>query len=560
MNVSSSSNNQPSSFGNQRPTVSGQWLAGNGHHSSLPNEFLHREHPPVWNDPSAAHRRKMVERHLTCLRWIVIAGATIYLVFVRQVDSLYLAGAAILFGLAFNGLLTWLFYHNMLSTGWSVIAQIVDIALLIMYTAALPGGLYAYLPLFTTTVITAMLRFGMPGALVVGPVGMVLGLLTSGPAPSSLVVVATIGADTLLLAYMGYLFCRLYHECQKRVERLQERTYEINVLHEVSTTVHDLKSEDALQNIVEITTKVLGFQRAALFLTPAVGDTLPHAYYSSDPEAQRAGLPKIHLDRELFEAVLQKDTPVVVDGSQGLPEMSRRALLQVAVPLHGHEAPIGVLIADRNNRGVITQADKDKLSSLAKSAVMAIENASLHRRIRQLANHDGLTGVFNHRYFQEALRARIAESEGKWPTSLLMIEIDRFKKYNDTFGHRQGDMALINLSRALEEASSPWRGLVARYGGDEFVVILERVGRRERETVARAIQERACQIAGQALQAHNLPVISLSVGVATFPDDALNAADLIDAADRAMYVVKRSGGNNVRAYSRELMVSLSEIG
>ncbi len=520
----------------------------------------YRERIHLWSDPSARSRCGSVERHLTYLRWLVIAGATLHLVFVRNLNSLPLAGSAILIGLAFNGLWTYLVYHNHFSTSWSVAAQAIDMLLLIAYTAALPGGIHSYLPLFTTMVITSTLRFGIAGALVSGLIGVLLNLAMVGSPPSSSVILTTLAVDALLLAYMAYLTRHQYLDWQRRVEQLQDRAYEINVLHEVSMAVHDLKSEDALQNIVEITTKVLGFRRAALFLTPAVGDMLPHAYYSRDPEAQRAGLPQVHLDRELFESILQKDAPIVIDGSQGLPDMARGALLQVAVPLHGHESPIGVLIADRNNRGVITQSDKDKLSSLAKSAVMAIENASLHRRVRQMANHDGLTGLSNHRYFQEVLRAQIAESEGKWPVSLLMIEIDRFKKYNDTFGHRQGDMALISLARALEEATFPWNGLVARYGGDEFVVILGQVSHQEREPVARAIQERACQIAAQALRAHNLPGISLSVGVATFPDDALNAADLIDAADRAMYVVKRSGGNSVRAYSRELVVSLSEIG
>ncbi len=521
-------------------------------------------HPLPWADSSARLRRERAERHLTYLRWIVIAGATLYLIFAGERAFLALAGATLLAGVAINSLFAYLSYQKRFSPAWSIAAQVADILLLQAYTAALPGGMRSYLPLYTTMIITSAIRFGIAGAIASGLVGVLLNALTAGAngskAPSTTTVLVSILSDAVLLSYFAYLVRRQHINWQQNANHLEDKIYEITVLHEVSNAVHDLKSEDALQNIVEITTKVLGFQRAALFLTPSVGDMLPHEYYSRNPEAQRAGLPNVHLDRTLFDTVLENETmPIVIDGSQGLPDMDRGPVLQVAVPLHGHEAPIGVLIADRNDRGAVEQSDKEMLSSLAKSAVMAIENASLHRRVRQMANYDGLTGVFNHRSFQEALRATVAESEGNWPISLLMIEIDKFKRYNDTYGHRQGDTALISLAQALEEAATLWDGVVARYGGDEFVVILPRINRAQNETVARTIKERSCYLAGELLHTHNLPLISLSVGVATFPDDAASAADLIEAADRAMYVAKRSGGNHVRAYSQEL-VSLSTMG
>jgi diguanylate cyclase (GGDEF)-like protein len=192
------------------------------------------------------------------------------------------------------------------------------------------------------------------------------------------------------------------------------------------------------------------------------------------------------------------------------------------------------------------------LFNLAKSAVMAIENVTLHRQVRRMANHDGVTDLFNHRYFQEAIRDAISRSEGKWPISLLMVEIDKFKKYNDTFGHRQGDTALKSLAQALDTLARSQRGLVARYGGDEFVVILPRVNQQEGARLAEEIRTQACKLAEDMLRQHGLPTISLSVGVATYPDDSKTATDLIEAADQAMYVVKHSGGNQSHAYSQNL--------
>jgi diguanylate cyclase (GGDEF)-like protein len=130
-----------------------------------------------------------------------------------------------------------------------------------------------------------------------------------------------------------------------------------------------------------------------------------------------------------------------------------------------------------------------------------------------------------------------------------MIEIDKFKRYNDTFGHRQGDMALYSLSRALEQSTQAMDGIVARYGGDEFVAILPRIGRDTAHQVTRQIRDQVYEIVTELLAKQNLPPVMLSIGIATYPEDTQSAGDLIDAADQAMYVVKHSGGNHIHAYS-----------
>jgi diguanylate cyclase (GGDEF)-like protein len=281
---------------------------------------------------------------------------------------------------------------------------------------------------------------------------------------------------------------------------------------------------------------------------------IPHRYYSYRPSAQPDRLLPIHMDSKLFGDVLEKQAPIIIDGSQGSSDMDRGPALQIAVPLHSDHGPIGVLVADCDDRRTASRDDMKVLSSLAKSAVVAIENASLHRRVRRMANHDGVTDLYNHRYFQERLREMLQAAEGNWPVSLLMIEIDKFKRYNDTFGHRQGDKALFSLSRALEKSTEPWNGLVARYGGDEFVAILPRVGRMGSLSATRAVRDRTYQLVAKSLGKQNLPPVTLSIGVATYPDDAQNAGDLIEAADQAMYVVKHRGGDRVNAYSQSRVI------
>jgi diguanylate cyclase (GGDEF)-like protein len=407
--------------------------------------------------------------------------------------------------------------------------------------------------------VLAAIRFGMWGVMGGGVVGLLLTLAVAfaapvtDSAPTLMVFVGTILADVVLLGYLAYLARRQDLEHRETRDLMKKRISEVTILHEVSSTVHDLKSEDALQNIVEIVTKVMGFQRAALFLTDSVGEMIPHRYHSYRVSTPSAKLTPIFMDPKLFDDVLKKQSPIVIDGSQGSMEMALGPALQIAVPLHSEQSSIGVLIADCDDRRSAQRSDMAMLSSLAKSAVVAIENASLHRRVRRMANHDGVTDLYNHRYFQERLRETLQVADDNWPVSLMMVEIDKFKRYNDTFGHRQGDMALFSLSRALEQSTKQWDGLVARYGGDEFVVILPHVARMEAMHVAREVRDLTYQLVAESLAQKNLPPVALSIGVATFPDDVQNASDLIEAADQAMYVVKHSGGDSVHAYSGSRM-------
>jgi diguanylate cyclase (GGDEF)-like protein len=493
------------------------------------------------------------------LRWAVLAAAILYLLIGRAVRIPLLGWMAIAGAAVANGLLALWRRQRPFSQSQSIVAQVVDTVALVLYTAALKGGIAQYLPLYTTMPILAAIRFGMWGAAGSGAVGLGLALgvwLTASsagtPAPGESLAVTLVAlvADVALLVYWAYLIRSQSIAHQQSEERLAKRVSELTVLNEVSSSVHDLRSEDALQNIVEIATKVMGYQRAALFLTDGMGEMIPHRYHSYRPPVQGARSAPIHMDPALFDELLEKQSPIVIDGSQGSSDMAISAALQIAVPLHSDRSAIGVLIADCRSRQTASRSDMAMLSNLARSAVVAIENASLHRQVRRMANHDGVTDLYNHRYFQERLREMLQSADGQRPVSLMMVEIDQFKRYNDTFGHRQGDTALFGLSRALEQSTAARDGLVARYGGDEFVVILPGVDQAEAIHIAREVRDQTYRLVAESLAEKNLPSVTLSIGVATFPEDARSAGDLIEAADQAMYVVKHSGGDRVHAYSR----------
>jgi diguanylate cyclase (GGDEF)-like protein len=179
------------------------------------------------------------------------------------------------------------------------------------------------------------------------------------------------------------------------------------------------------------------------------------------------------------------------------------------------------------------------------------ELAEANARLAQLAVTDGLTGLYNHRHLHERLTLEVERSQRSGlPLSLLMLDVDHFKQFNDSFGHPAGDEVLRQLARVLTDTRRA-NDVVARYGGEEFAVILVDTAKFTAAKVAERVRERvvahdfsdAAQKAGK---------ISVSIGVATFNEDGTDAEALVRSADTALYAAKRAGRNRVVLYTEAL--------
>jgi len=167
-------------------------------------------------------------------------------------------------------------------------------------------------------------------------------------------------------------------------------------------------------------------------------------------------------------------------------------------------------------------------------------------------NEDGLTGLFNHRYFQEQLRHEMARTRRyNRVMSLLLLDLDKFKSYNDHLGHRQGDHLLQVISNLFVENKRD-SDIVSRYGGDEFAIILPETNHAEAlgyaKRLRQVVEERKF---GAKREDGVLDLVTVSIGVATFPQDGNTAEELIDASDQALYRAKRSGRNLVRGNKKD---------
>jgi two-component system, cell cycle response regulator len=189
----------------------------------------------------------------------------------------------------------------------------------------------------------------------------------------------------------------------------------------------------------------------------------------------------------------------------------------------------------------------------------AIRNALQHSRMKDLAMRDGLTGLFNRRIFDETL-AQQAKSPNMRPVSLLLFDLDNFKQVNDTYGHQSGDQVLKSFARILKE-SCRGHDLIARFGGEEFAIILSQTKAATAHAIAQRIRNRLAKTVftfeGRQIQ------ITASIGLATCQkSDTIFTANLVKQADQALYQAKRTGKNKVCMFPSDLLMddSLLSLG
>jgi len=216
---------------------------------------------------------------------------------------------------------------------------------------------------------------------------------------------------------------------------------------------------------------------------------------------------------------------------------------EACAPMISHGEVVGIINIEAVEP-TLSPADLDLLITLAGSAAVALEKAQLYEQTRALASTDGLTGLLNYRAFWEALERELERSMRYGvPFSLIMIEIDKFKRYNDTFGHLRGDEVLRLVARVLRQEHRAQIDTVARYGGDEFIILLPHTPKRAAAETAERI--RSALEATPLISNLEIASVTLSLGVASFPQDGKSADALVEAADRSMYSAKKRGGNAV---------------
>jgi diguanylate cyclase (GGDEF)-like protein len=225
----------------------------------------------------------------------------------------------------------------------------------------------------------------------------------------------------------------------------------------------------------------------------------------------------------------------------------------VTVPLKAKDKTLGAILVDNLfTKKPITKSDIRILTMFANHAGLAIENSRLYEETEYLSKTDWLTKLWNSGQLHKTLakeleKARIMDKN----LTVLMIDMDNFKPYNDSVGHKQGDETIKRIAGILSRSSRK-NDFVARYGGDEFTVVMPDTNKKTAMAIAERLKEKVeSAYAGGELPA-GVPHITISIGVSTFPVDGADKDNLIHKADIALYEAKRRDKNKVCAYNPHL--------
>ncbi|MBK8782152.1 MAG: sensor domain-containing diguanylate cyclase [Anaerolineales bacterium] len=220
----------------------------------------------------------------------------------------------------------------------------------------------------------------------------------------------------------------------------------------------------------------------------------------------------------------------------------------MGVPMKGtHVNGIMVIASYRPN--AFNRSDFELLSNIAQRAALALDNTHHHALVEEQARLDSLTRVYNHGYFIQKLseQAKACQLENHH-LSLIMLDIDYFKHFNDTFGHTIGDEILISLCSAIQQHIKK-TDAVGRWGGEEFAIALPNSSLQQTIHIAERIRETLATIKIDNSNYEEIPVPTVSMGIAVFPDEASEIIKLIDLADKRLYIAKERGRDQIETAS-----------
>ncbi|MCX5698693.1 MAG: sensor domain-containing diguanylate cyclase [Candidatus Omnitrophica bacterium] len=223
---------------------------------------------------------------------------------------------------------------------------------------------------------------------------------------------------------------------------------------------------------------------------------------------------------------------------------TRLVLSLISSPLISNNSLLGLMRLESKKGGFFNQDDLRFLSLVADLGAAALENSLLFKKTQDLAIHDDLTALYTRGFFLDRLRDE-ARRAGRLDQhlSLMMIDIDFFKQYNDKFGHIVGDLVLKKMGILLKDALSEFNPLICRFGGEEFLVMLSGIDKQKSLIIAEELRQRIQ--AEKIMLRRQDTYITVSIGLASLPLDTKDQDDLVQRADKAMYAAKGKGRNQV---------------
>jgi diguanylate cyclase (GGDEF)-like protein len=363
-------------------------------------------------------------------------------------------------------------------------------------------------------------------------------------------------AGHIVLLWAGVLLAQQFANRERFAERRQS-----DALHARQQTMLSLQKEresfekrlteldqqaslrrylfDAVQQLASLLDPVTVRQRLMEFVRSIIGKGTIHYFAGSSPRDP--------MDQWLMD---RKISLLVTDLAQDTRFKTVRAGNEVrsilAAPIVVERQLVGIIRLNGFEPQMYGVGDLRILEALSLMASLALENLQLLAKLHEGAVRDNLTGLYTRKFFDERVAEEILRA-GRYQTEfcLLIMDIDHFKRYNDTYGHAAGDQVLVRFSQVLQRLVRPV-DILARYGGEEFVLILPQVtlvqARAMAETIRQTIAAESFRFGSDAASQER---VTVSIGLSNFPHEATIASQLLRVADYRLYQAKEGGRNQV---------------
>ncbi len=465
-------------------------------------------------------------------------------------------------------------------TRWTSVTLAYLIAMGVCISTAVRGGdLVSAAMLFFAPAILSAVFFNAETTTLLSGAGVALALVVFLPATDQPLILALVILSIAFNAWFwsswtrGHALQSFAHqkaldEISETMVRLQEtfektkgafQSNQIKVqrywaLNELARNLAMIfRTQEAAELLVETVSKTFmapGAVYALLLIESSMGKPISIVRYSVDTPDSARKHPERLTPEDPFNAWVVKHTRILFTNDamndyhfSGFVKKGRRIGGLIAAPMMAGNEVLGIVRIESPVPAVFKQDEARLLSNFADLGAVALEHAALYRQTIELAITDGLTGLYVQRYYKERVKDEVLRAiEYKLPLSLMMIDVDNFKTYNDRYGHLVGDQVLKSIARVLREGVRAV-DLVARYGGEEFSVLLPKTQWEGARIVAERIRKSVEEV--RVTVGNLVTNVTVSIGVAELRPGVKTAESFVDSADQALYQAKAKGKNCV---------------
>lgn len=371
-----------------------------------------------------------------------------------------------------------------------------------------------------------------------------------------------LGSFYFITAMVGFFSNKERREKSQReglVRTLNQNLQELSLLYEISKELMStVDLAESLNLVTKNLKKVVKYDFCSVRLVDQETGKV-EAFFLEDLQEELSGKTELKEGEAVAHWVAgNKKALLLFDTEQSTLYQKLKGNPQVksllSLPIISQNQIIGVLTVGAYTKARFQQEDVQILTILGSQITLMLKNAFLYHSAKKEAITDGLTQLYNYRYFQERLKKELAYcGANSRSLALLFLDVDYFKQYNDTYGHPQGDQVLRTISRIIKSSVRD-TDIPIRYGGEEFAVILPETNGPGAVQVAERIAQEVAQVKFPGNGKTPWVTMTVSIGLALYPEEAGNEEDLLSRADHALYQAKKLGRNRLYSFSK-LVVS-----